>query len=186
MSATPIILSHKKARLRRRQNQNRGRPKPRLDLLPVELQLAILETVSSCEDLEALVASSPTIRAVYYEYKKTILAHVIQATLGEAFIEACMLQHWRSNIDTYGTETREENEAEVDGPDLAAVCPQAPYRHIRLKFLHDWYEHNTASAEDQIQNMKDLLTADDFEQSEYYSRCFFFFFFSLSKPVKIY
>lgn len=152
MSATTTIVSHKMARLQRQRRQNRKHhhTKPRLDFLPVELQLSILETVSSCEDLMMLVASCRTLRAVYVYHKKKILARVLQGTLGHAFIEACMLQHWRGNIDI-----TEEDER----------WPEGPYRHIQLRFLHDWYEHSTAGVGDQIRNMKRLLTAEDFEES---------------------
>ncbi|KAG8160842.1 hypothetical protein KVR01_009106 [Diaporthe batatas] len=137
------------ARHRRKRTQNQGQS--RLERLPFELQLVILENMSSCEDLTLLVATSYTLCAVYDQYKKSILAIVIQRTLGEAFIEACMLQHWRNNIDT--------NFGENEPWDL-----DQPYRHIQLKFIHEWCEHSTASSEDQIQTMKRLLTAEDFEQ----------------------
>ncbi|POS77353.1 hypothetical protein DHEL01_v204256 [Diaporthe helianthi] len=157
------------ARLQRKQKQRQHQPEQHLNLLPVELLLIILENVSRYEDLASLIASSPKFLAVYMHYKKTILAQITQKTLGHAFIEACMLQHWQNRVDYYGENT--DNGTQVGQRVLFLRWLerlerrfQRHDRHIQLKFLHDLGEHASATIEDQIRNMKNLLTVEDFEQ----------------------
>jgi hypothetical protein len=188
MSGPLNTLSNKMARQRRhKQEQPRVQLLPRIELLPVELQLIILENVCSVEDLNSLILSSPTYRATFHAHKKTVLAHVLQATLGDAFIEACMVQHWQSNLNNYEEDERDsskrsmiegwlsgfnghetthgqDNESETNHAIPVEPWPQGPYRHIQLKFLHDYDQHAMVGAGDQVRNMKRLLAVQDFEQ----------------------
>lgn len=166
------------ARLRRKQK----RKEFRIELLPVELQLDILTNLSSSEDLASLIIASRSYHATYLEYKKPILAAVAQATLGDLFVHACMLQHWQGNINSYAGEEdggtdmllhlqryvtiHQLASADVDTRRAVGTTPwpRGPYRHIQLKFLHDYDKLALDDAEDQARHMRSLLTAEDFSQ----------------------
>lgn len=158
------------ARLRRKQK----RKEYRIELLPVELQLVILTNLSSSEDLASLIIASRPYHATYLMYKKSILSAVAQATLGDLFVHACMLQHWQGNLDSYA---EDEDDArvfldwlhELVSRQLTSAAdmtpwPRGPYRHIQLKFLHDYDKLALDDAEDQARHMRSLLTAEDFSQ----------------------
>lgn len=156
----------------------------RLELLPVELQLAILTNFSSSEDLASLIIASRPYHATYLRYKKSILSAVAQATLGDLFVHACMLQHWQGNLNSYtededgGVEgcmllhwqrnlsSHQLTSADVDTRRAVDVTPwpRGPYRHIQLKFLHDYDKLALDDPEDQARHMQSLLTAEDFSQ----------------------
>lgn len=156
---------------------------PRLELLPVELQLAILENLASCEDLTSLTIASRSYHATYVRHKKLILPQVTQATLGDLFVDACMLHHWEHNINNYtedqddiessmllqwqsnlGSHQPAETEVETRHAVDAQPWPRGPHRHIQLKFLHDYDKLALADTEDQVKYMRGLLTVEDFSQ----------------------
>jgi hypothetical protein len=97
-----LPVSHKTARqLRRQEKQQKKKEQYRqeqqlgLELLPIELCLMILERLPSYEDLQSLTeASRAYCRTYHSQFKKTILSKIVLTMLGEAFPEACMLQHW--------------------------------------------------------------------------------------------
>lgn len=172
---------------RTRQKQKQKQQRSRLELLPVELQLAILGNLSSCDDLTSLIIASRPYKATYLRHKKLILSQVTQATLGDVFIDACMLYHWEHNIDDYtededdaqssmllqwqnslGSHQPTENEVETRHATHAQPWPRGPYRHIQLKFLHDYDKLAMDATEDQVKFMRDLLTVDDFSRILYF------------------
>lgn len=168
---------------RTRQNQKQKQRQSRLELLPVELQLTILENLASCEDLTSLTIASRSYHATYLRHKKLVLSEVTQATLGDLFVDACMLHHWEHNINNYTedqddiessmllqwqsklgnhqpTDTKVETRDAVD----AQPWPRGPYRHIQLKFLHDYDKLALADAQDQVKYIRGLLTVEDFSR----------------------
>ncbi|KAL2275197.1 hypothetical protein FJTKL_02422 [Diaporthe vaccinii] len=168
---------------RTRQEQKQKQRQSRLELLPVELQLTILENLASCEDLTSLTIASRSYHATYLRHKKLVLSEVAQATLGDLFVDACMLHHWEHNINNY-TEDQDDIEsskllqwqsqlgnhqpidAEVETRDAvdAQPWPRGPYRHIQLKFLHDYDKLALADTEDQFKYLRGLLTVEDFSR----------------------
>ncbi|KAK7698376.1 hypothetical protein SLS64_012624 [Diaporthe eres] len=171
------------ARTRQKQKQKQKQKQPRLELLPVELQLTILENLASCEDLTSLTIASRSYHATYLRHKKLVLSEVTQATLGDVFVDACMLQHWEHNINNYTEDQddiessmllqwqsklgdHEPTETEVEARDAvdAQPWPRGPYRHIQLKFLHDYDKLALADTEDQVKYMRGLLTVEDFSR----------------------
>lgn len=161
--------------------QRRKQKQPRLELLPVELQLAILGSLSSCEDLTSLSIASRLYHATYLRHKKIVLCQVAQATLGDQFVDACMLHHWEHNINNYtedqddtesslllqwqrslGSEQHTGTRVETRGAAHSQPWPRGPYRHIQLKFLHDYDTMAMADAQDQAKHMRGLLTEEDF------------------------
>lgn len=171
------------ARSTRRQNQRQKRKQPRLELLPVELKIAILGSLSSREDLTSLSIASRSYHATYLRHKKLILCQITQAVLGDQFVDACMLHHWEHNINNY-TEDQDDaessmllqwqsnlasdqhKETRVETTDAVHTqpWPRGPYRHIQLKFLHDYDTLAMADAEDQAKHMRGLLTVEDFSR----------------------
>lgn len=167
------------ARTRQKQKQRQ----PRLELLPVELQLTILENLSDCEDLTSLIIASRPYHMTYLRHKKLILSEVTQATLGDLFVDACMLHHWEHTINSY-TEDQDDiessmllqwqkdlstrqptaTEAQARHAVDTQTWPRGPYRHIQLKFLHDYDKLALADTKDQVKYMRGLLTAEDFSQ----------------------
>ncbi|KAG6356522.1 hypothetical protein INS49_015910 [Diaporthe citri] len=167
------------ARTRQKQKQRQ----PRLELLPVELQLAILGNLASCEDLTSLTIASRSYHATYLRHRKLILSEVTQATLGDLFVDACMLHHWEHNINNYtededdiesstllqwqsnlGSQQPTETEVETSDAVDAQPWPGGPYRHIQLKFLYDYDKLAMDDTEDQVKYMRGLLTAEDFSR----------------------
>lgn len=171
------------ARSRLRQTRKQSR----LELLPVELQSIILRNVASTDDLASLIIASRSYHATYLHYKKTILAQVTQATLGDLFLDGCMLQHWQGNLNSY-TGDQDDGEGSVmlhnwhsnlgscgptenEGDRVKSThifdtqpWPRGPYRHIQLKFLHDYDQQAMADDDAQARHVWKLLTADDFSR----------------------
>lgn len=147
----------------------------RLELLPVELQLSILENVSSRDDLTSLTIASRPYNATYFRYKKLIVSQVTRSELGNMFVDACMLYHWKHNINSY-TEVEDdgesslsshqptESEAEAEPAVDMQPWPTGPYRHIQLKFLHDCDKLTMAGPEYQAKSMRKLFTVEDFSR----------------------
>lgn len=141
---------------RRQRKQRQPVPAPnRIEFLPVELQLTILEHVSSLEDLVNLIEASHSFHLTYLGYIKTVIAHVTQATLGDAFVEACMLQYWQRYVDTGYRDTENESDGH---------WPSGPYRHIQLKFIHDYGQLAMADIGHQIKHFRRLFTLEDFAE----------------------
>lgn len=164
-----------RARLRRKQKRN----ELMLELLPVELQLAILTNLSSSEDLASLIVASRPYHATYLGYKKQILCAITQATLGDLFVHACMLQHWQGNLNSLTADEdggfersmrlqwlRNLGSHQLTSADVDDIMtwPLGSYRHIQLKFLHDYDKLALEDPEYQARHMRSLLTAEDFSR----------------------
>ncbi|KAK2603372.1 hypothetical protein N8I77_009836 [Diaporthe amygdali] len=136
-----------------------------LELLPAELQLAILERLSSCEDLTSLTIASRSYHNQYIAYKKGVLSQVTQNILGDSFVDACMLHRWRRTLGTYHPSSTLDtgHGLSTDAVD-AQQWPRGPYRHVQLKFLHDCDSYALLDAEKQVALMRGLLTLEDFSQ----------------------
>lgn len=134
---------------------------PPLELLAVELQLEVLERIGCYRDLRSLIMASRPYHATFLRYKKSVLAHVAQAMLGDSFIDACMLQLWEGHLNRHPGENSLRR-----GRD-PRQWPPGPYRHVQLKFKHDCdryrgYVRAGMGPGGQIRHMQDLLTAEDF------------------------
>lgn len=128
----------------------------RLELLPVELRLIVLEHIPNYRDLTALIMASRPYHAAYLGYRKTTVSRLAQAMLGDSFVDACVLRLWEGHL----------NRHPGDGGDKLGryqrQWPPGPYRHVQVKFIHDWDRYATFEEGDLLKLMQGLLTARDF------------------------